>query len=271
MASFLDDDAAGVSHSSGRRQHVVVMRHGDRMDNFDPLWEKTAPRPWDPPLIDAGLRRAFKTGRNFRTILGFPIHRVFVSPFYRCVQTAAQVVSALCAVDYNPATDTDTDTDTGRSVAVDPSRVKVSIEYGLCEVMNNIAIRPKVAPKDGKFSFNVRELEAMMLNGTVDHSVESVYKELPKWQETDAKKRYKQIVEELANRYPLENLLLVTHGEAVATMVDEFSEDNQKVYDVEYCAYTDLKRPIKHEDKSYSAGDFKVVFSSGIETLTDTA
>lgn len=61
-------------------QNVVVMRHGDRMDNFDPTWVVTAERPWDPPLIHDGLVRAFRTGRALRAHLGFPIHRVFVSP-----------------------------------------------------------------------------------------------------------------------------------------------------------------------------------------------
>ncbi|THG08096.1 hypothetical protein TEA_015336 [Camellia sinensis var. sinensis] len=73
-------------------QNVVVMRHGDRIDNFEPLWSASAARPWDPPLVDAGLVRAFCTGRKFRTQLGFPIHCVFVSPFLRCLQTASQVI-----------------------------------------------------------------------------------------------------------------------------------------------------------------------------------
>ncbi|MCH87443.1 phosphoglycerate mutase family protein, partial [Trifolium medium] len=31
-------------------QNVIVMRHGDRIDNSNPLWTSTAARPWDPPL-----------------------------------------------------------------------------------------------------------------------------------------------------------------------------------------------------------------------------
>ncbi|KAE8697510.1 hypothetical protein F3Y22_tig00110621pilonHSYRG00388 [Hibiscus syriacus] len=68
------------SETKTYQQNVLVMRHGDRLDNFDPTWEKTSDRPWDPPLVDNGLARAFRTGRAFRTLLPFPIHRVFVSP-----------------------------------------------------------------------------------------------------------------------------------------------------------------------------------------------
>ncbi|PNX91234.1 phosphoglycerate mutase family protein, partial [Trifolium pratense] len=99
-------------------QNVVVMRHGDRIDNFDPLWIATAPRPWDPPLIKEGRVRAFSTGRKFRNLFGYPLHRVFVSPFLRCVQTAAEAVIALSAVDDNP------DALTGDSVTIDPSKLK---------------------------------------------------------------------------------------------------------------------------------------------------
>lgn len=146
-------------------QNVVVMRHGDRIDNFVPLWISTAARPWDPPLVEAGMKRAFSTGQKLRTHLGFPIHRVFVSPFLRCVQTASEVVSALCALVDDPN-------------AIDPSKVKVSIEYGLCEMLNRHAIRSESAPKDGNFGFKISELEPMFPAGTVDHSVEPFYKEV---------------------------------------------------------------------------------------------
>lgn len=85
-----------------RYQNIVVMRHGDRIDNFDPSWAKTAERKWDPPLVEAGKTRAFNTGRKLRENLCFPIHRVFVSPFLRCLQTAAGVVSGLCSENDDP-------------------------------------------------------------------------------------------------------------------------------------------------------------------------
>ncbi|KAI8545453.1 hypothetical protein RHMOL_Rhmol07G0041200 [Rhododendron molle] len=239
-------------------QNVVVMRHGDRIDNFEPLWAATAARPWDPPLVEAGKVRAFCTGRKFRAQLGFPIHRVFVSPFLRCIQTAAEVVSALCAVD-DVVVDPDRMTSDG--VQIDPSKLKVSIEYGLCEMLNTEAIRPNVAPKDGYFGFNISELEALLPAGTVDHAVEKVYPELPHWEETvkGARDRYAQIIKALADKYPSENILLVSHGEGVGVAFSAFLKD-VLVYEVEYCAYVHSRRPISFgDDKSFTAGDFELI------------
>lgn len=124
-------DPSATPNVDGQRreffQNVVVMRHGDRIDNFEPLWTTTAARPWDPPLVEKGRVRAFRTGRDLKSRLGFPIHRVFVSPFLRCVQTASEVVSALCAVDEYP------DVTCGDRIAIDSSKVKVrSLELHVC-------------------------------------------------------------------------------------------------------------------------------------------
>uniref|UniRef100_A0A7N0UQ74 Phosphoglycerate mutase family protein n=1 Tax=Kalanchoe fedtschenkoi TaxID=63787 RepID=A0A7N0UQ74_KALFE len=190
------------------RQNVIVMRHGDRLDNFEPLWTSTAKRPWDPPLVEAGKTRAFCTGRKIRAKSDSPITRVFVSPFLRCVQTAAEVVAALCSKDNNPAAIS------SDGVAVDPSKVKVAIEPGLCEVLNTRTIRVKSVPTNGEWGFKTPELEALFPAGTVDGSVKPVYKELPKWEEDQdcAKKRYAEVIQALADKYPTDNLLLVTHG-----------------------------------------------------------
>ncbi|GKV04075.1 hypothetical protein SLEP1_g16286 [Rubroshorea leprosula] len=240
-------------------QNVVVMRHGDRLDNVDPTWVKTAERPWDPPLVDAGLDRAFATGRELRNALSFPIHRVFVSPFLRCVQTASQVVLALCAAGDDPNALSSRDV-----VSIDTTKLKVSIEYGLCEMLSREAIAPNLAPADGNFRFNVPELEAMLPAGTVDHTVEPVYKEPPKWEETvvGTRTRYETIIKALADKYPSENLLLVTHGEAVGVSVSAFLK-GATVYEVEYCAYSELRRPVFCNNGSVSAGNFEMLAHSG--------
>ncbi|XP_061364973.1 uncharacterized protein LOC133308367 [Gastrolobium bilobum] len=239
-------------------QNVIVMRHGDRMDNFEPLWASTAARPWDPPLAQAGRIRAFQTGRRLRQSLGFPIHRVFVSPFLRCVQTAAGVVVALSAIDDGPGTAT------GDGVPIDASKVKVSVEYGLCEMMNREAIRLDVAPKDGNWGFDISEREAMLPAGTVDNNVARVYKELPLWEEPvlQTRARYQQIIKDLADKYPNENLLLVTHGEGVGVALSSFKK-NAAVNEVQYCAYVELRRPIVKKEDSVTAGEFDVLTQSG--------
>ncbi|KAL2491238.1 Phosphoglycerate mutase family protein [Abeliophyllum distichum] len=248
------------SNSDPKQQHfyqnVVVMRHGDRIDNFEPLWTSTAARPWDPPLVEAGKVRAFCTGRKLRNQLGFPIHRVIVSPFLRCLQTASEVVSALCAVADHQDDPNDM---SSQGTVIDPSKIKVSIEYGLCEMLNSQAIRLDVAPKDGDFGFNILQCESVLPSGTIDHTVEQVYKELPQWQETveGARARYPEVMKALADKYPSENLLLVTHGEGVGAVVSRFVQDADMVYEVAYCAYSHSKRPIFFSEKqSFTAEDF---------------
>ncbi|XP_052118598.1 uncharacterized protein LOC107495110 isoform X3 [Arachis duranensis] len=230
-------------HTSVSYQNVVVMRHADRLDNFDPCWASTAARPWDPPLFEAGRLRAFQTGRSLRDTLGYPIHRVFVSPFLRCVQTASEVVSALSTVD--------------------AAEVKVSVEYGLCEMMNKMAFRNGVAPNDGNWGFNITQLEAMFPTGTLSSNAERVDKELPQWEESfeETRDRYERIFKELADKYPAENMLFVTHGEGIKVAVSSFRKD-AKVYKVGYCGYVQLRRPILKKDQSFVTGEFDVLTDS---------
>ncbi|CAN8280227.1 unnamed protein product [Cochlearia groenlandica] len=247
------------SNNNEGYQNIFVMRHGDRIDNFEPLWISTAAKAWDPPLVEDGKIRAFRTGQRIRSQIGFPIHRVFVSPFLRCVQTASEVVSALSSVDVDPNAMSSKDVP-----SVDKSKLKVAIEYGLCEMLNSIAIMRDLAPKDGIFDFSLSDLEAMFPQGMVDHNVDMVYKEMPKWEESleGCRDRYVKVVKALADKYPSENLLLVTHGEGVGTTFSTFYKDTT-VYEVDYCAYVELRREVSSEDGSVKTGDYEVVLSHG--------
>ncbi|KAF8110804.1 hypothetical protein N665_0079s0116 [Sinapis alba] len=232
-------------------QHVFVMRHGDRLDNFDPHWAATAPRPWDPPLFDAGVVRAFGTGQRILTQSTFPIHRVFVSPFLRCILTASEVVAALSSLP-------------NAMSSIDKPKLKVAIEYGLCEMMNSVAIWPQVSPRDGNFDFNISDLEAMFPEGMVDHNVDPIYKEMPKWGETieGCRERYVEVVKALADKYPTENLLLITHGEGLDTIFSNFFKD-ATVHEVDYCAYVELRREVSSKDGDVETGEYEVVLSHG--------
>ncbi|XP_068650906.1 uncharacterized protein [Aristolochia californica] len=250
---------AGQCEPSHFVQHVIVMRHGDRIDNAEPLWVANAARPWDPPLTDAGKMRAWCTGKKIRR-LNFRISRVFVSPFYRCIQTASEAVAALCAVD------DDSKAETSQNAVIDPSKVKVSIEYGLCEVLNTDAIRGGIAPKNGSWNLELSQLETMLPSGTVDHTVELIYNELPKWQEEtqEARSRYEKVITALANKFPRENLLFVTHGEGVGVAISSLLK-NVFVYDVEYCAYAHSRRQITFgAGQKFVAGNFEVLTGNGM-------
>nr|GMC82838.1 Ubiquitin-associated and SH3 domain-containing protein [Ipomoea batatas] len=243
-------------------QYIVVMRHGDRLDNVDPLWITQSERPWDPPLHQQGKTRAFTIGQRLRQTLGAPINRVFVSPFLRCLQTASEAVRALCTV-------ADPNHVSSDAVSVDLSKIKVSIEIGLCEMLNRQAIRANVAPKDGDFKFNISECEAQLPTGTIDHSAERVYEKLPEWEESApaARARYMEVVKALADKYPSENLLLVTHGEGVGSVFSDIM-NGVTVYDVEYCGYTILKRCIHlGENQSFTAGELTQQSEFGIKFL----
>ncbi|WVY95591.1 hypothetical protein V8G54_027742 [Vigna mungo] len=91
-----------------------------------------------------GSIRALETGRRLRESLGFPIWRVLISP-------AVVLVQSLAAVEEGGSSN-------GDGVSVDPSEVK----YGLCEMVNNKAICPNVAPKDGNLRFDIVESESML-------------------------------------------------------------------------------------------------------------
>ena len=117
-------------------QRVIVMRHGDRLDQAEPIWPANKPRPWDPPLTDAGLLRAWTVGKRIRAAAaadGWAVHRVLVSPFLRCRQTAARAVAALCAVPDDAALLAIED---AANVPLDTSRLKVRSKEISCRCMN---------------------------------------------------------------------------------------------------------------------------------------
>ncbi|VVB06378.1 unnamed protein product [Arabis nemorensis] len=238
-------------------QNVIVMRHGDRKDDFDPLWVSTAERQWDPPLAHDGMVRAFGTGQRIRSQIGFPIHRVFISPFLRCIQTAAEIVAALSAVEFDPNAKSSKDVPLS-----DNSKLKVSIEFGLCEILSTIFIKHEIAPKDGKFDFKISDLEAMFPEGMVDHDVDMVYKEVPQWGESvqDSTDRYANTLKVLADKYPSENLIFITHWGGVSATLYKYFKDATK-YVVGYCGCVELTRQVLNNDK---AVEFEVVTSHGV-------
>ncbi|XP_048131828.1 uncharacterized protein LOC115731514 isoform X4 [Rhodamnia argentea] len=253
--------AARLERPHHHHQHVVVMRHGDRLDNIDRLWPSTTPRPWDPPLAEVGQARAFETAKGLPAQLGFPIHRVVVSPFRRCVDTALGLIAGLSAPDEDP------DAVTGDG-GIDPSKVKVSIEYGLGELFNNIAIRhPPPCPEDhADWGFNIPEIEALIPLDALDNTVKPVFSKLPQWGETEpmARDRYLHTIRSLADRYPSENLPLITHGEAVKVTVSTHLEDTARFnIMIDYCGYAQLRRQVVRNGDLLEAGEFELLGNHG--------
>ena len=103
-------------------QNIFVLRHGEALTGND-----SGARPWDPPLSDRGKLQAWRVGRNFR-MDEWNITRVVISPFLRCVQTAAEVIAGLCLLPSSVEV-----CDKGRTIAPNPSccSIKVHSPYSL--------------------------------------------------------------------------------------------------------------------------------------------
>ncbi|KAK4752318.1 hypothetical protein SAY87_021116 [Trapa incisa] len=254
-------------------QNVIVMRHGDRLDNFVPdvdAWVRETARPWDPPLNEKGCHRSHATGVELRTQLGFTIDRVVVSPFMRCVETASEVVSALLSSEERVSS-------ARRVVApIGPPAIKVCVDYGLCEMFNGVAIRhpPKDPTKEGEWGFELSQIKLKFPEGTVDPQYEPVADKLPKWGETrgDARARYERVLGAIADKYPCENLLLITHGEGLKATVSTIL-NGTRIHDVKYCAFVKLGREIitLNGDSSLSAKEFGDVSHHGYLLEADDA
>lgn len=152
---------------------------------------------------------------------GWNITRVLVSPFLRCVQTAAEVITALCLVDSS------SDPSSSREAVIDPSKVKVSFEFGLSELMNARAIRrppEEATAQDIPWHQELSHLAAMFPEGTFDSTVKPIWPQIPAWREStaDAHQRYATTLLSVANKFVKENVLCVTHGQGVGVSVAEF-------------------------------------------------
>lgn len=52
---------------TGRQvQVVIVIRHGERIDNVDYDWVIRSKRPYDPPLTEVGVKQAWEVGSAFK-------------------------------------------------------------------------------------------------------------------------------------------------------------------------------------------------------------
>lgn len=71
---------------------IWLLRHGERLDTIDSNWKKTAARPFDPPLSEQGQREAQQVAQRLRDE---SLAHIFVSPFYRTVQTAQPIAKVL--------------------------------------------------------------------------------------------------------------------------------------------------------------------------------
>jgi broad specificity phosphatase PhoE len=159
-------------------QTVWITRHGNRQDFFQPEWFNTAERPYDPPLAEDGIAQAKLLGKRLQSE---QIHHIFCSPFLRTVQTAFEVAEIL--------------------------DLPIALESGLGEWLH-----PEWMP-----GMPVRmPLEQLMqLYPRIDPTYESLIQPTYPETEADVLKRTGKVSQTLSQRFPNQNLLLVSHGVAV--------------------------------------------------------
>ena len=55
----------GEDQTTETSQIIMVMRHGERLDNLDHMWIHRAARPYDPPITEEGVKQAQIAGQRF--------------------------------------------------------------------------------------------------------------------------------------------------------------------------------------------------------------
>jgi broad specificity phosphatase PhoE len=159
-------------------QNIWITRHGNRLDFIKPEWFNTAARPYDPPLAEDGILQAQALGKRLKEE---QISQIFCSPFLRTVQTAFEVAQILS--------------------------LSIQLEPGLGEWLH-----PEWMPKMPERT-SMAELVAQypLINSDYQPLI------LPNYPETEADlmERTGRVSQVLSDRYPDQNILLVSHAVAV--------------------------------------------------------
>ncbi|KAH7352157.1 hypothetical protein KP509_19G032600 [Ceratopteris richardii] len=132
--------------------------------------------------------------------------------------------------------------------------------------MNSYAIRAPNIPPTGPTTLELEALEALLPVGTVDPTVTKILTNLPNWRETldSSHKRYLDTFQAIADLFPTENILCVTHGEAIGVSVTH--HQNVIVYQVRYCAVSHLQRPVHSLGSPPAAGPIELLTEPGDES-----
>eukprot|EP00931_Biecheleriopsis_adriatica_P000336 TRINITY_DN10035_c0_g1_i1.p1 TRINITY_DN10035_c0_g1~~TRINITY_DN10035_c0_g1_i1.p1 ORF type:complete len:630 (+),score=112.31 TRINITY_DN10035_c0_g1_i1:68-1891(+) len=209
-------------------QLFAVARHAERADDVGAAVEGM---PWclsqdshcwpqDPPLSDSGQKVAKEFGEKLRVTaqdLGTEVHVVVSSPYFRCVQTAAQVCQSL-----GPDT----------KLLIDNSLGEI---FGPCvmgEVEPVSVVRPLQQSIDFCSSIGISCLEARRLLGS-----------WPQWPETlrSARQRMARRFEEYLRRghQVRRNFVLVSHADCVGAALSLIPAESgcRHVEKVNFCGY----------------------------------
>eukprot|EP01060_Flectonema_neradi_P012909 TRINITY_DN19697_c0_g1_i1.p1 TRINITY_DN19697_c0_g1~~TRINITY_DN19697_c0_g1_i1.p1 ORF type:complete len:271 (+),score=33.08 TRINITY_DN19697_c0_g1_i1:110-922(+) len=186
-----------------KEQIVYIVRHGHRIDDFDPTWSEGTDRPYDPPLTPEGIETASKVGVEFSELPDDekPVH-VISSPFIRCVQTAVEIAKKL-------------------------GIPTVCINYSIGEIHSEQVLKHSSEPE----YVIPDEIDGISIN----HDNPGTRPPFPE-ERSSAFVRYSEAFSSVPDS-PYKNMVLVSHGEAVGQSVSSLLP-NMTVFDTPYCCYT---------------------------------
>jgi len=210
------------------KQVVVILRHSERLDCVDPYYrnsEEGQRFPFDTPLTEKGIQLAREVAQELAVLTlkaNFAI--IASSPYKRCLQTAAQIASVL--------------------------KLPVVIDQEMGEV------REKAMPQDSPAHRSPEQLQAMaqdlgltLLNPMRKNGGVKIFGKQPPWPERleEAKNRYIVRLETYIrqSRETRQNMILVTHADAVAAALVMFERGSADVQKMDFCARVMASRSIE--------------------------
>lgn len=232
-----------------RRQYLVVMRHGERIDEVDKAWGASSDRPFDPWLSPKGEEQAKDVAARLKK---FNFQHVYISPFYRTIQTARFAAEGL---------------------GIDPSRWTIS-----CLVAEFLS--PRILVRKGGvlpeghindwFWENQDPISHLKqrLPGIADKVKfgELKFKRYPE-NLLNSRARYGRAFQELAEEAGGENLLVVTHWDGISASVTRLLPW-ALVYPVLHTGWTAAYRE-QFEDGSWSRWELESKSGENGVTWTD--
>ncbi|DBA67607.1 hypothetical protein WJX79_004788 [Trebouxia sp. C0005] len=225
-----------------KRQHFVVMRHGERIDEMDKSWSAQASRPYDPYLTPKGEEQAKAVAEQLKQ---FDIKKVYISPFYRCLQTTMFAMEG----------------------------VKVSPENWTISCAVSEFLNPWImVKKGGKLpqghindwfweDKDMKDYMATRLPKDIASRIKYGQQTFLRFPENllNSRARYAKAFQDIADEVDGENVLIVTHGDAVNSSVTRLMPWTI-VYPVLHTGFTVAYRD-QHQDGTW--GGWVLQSSSG--------
>ncbi|CAB3404275.1 unnamed protein product [Caenorhabditis bovis] len=163
---------------------IWLVRHGERIDNVDKKWKDNNPKKWDDPeLTTRGKTQSAEVGK---ALANYNIEKIICSPFTRCVETAAVIVTMM----QNP-----------------PS---ICIEPGFMEPLSSCMDPPSIPTMESLKNLTTR----------IDESYEPVMKTVSGETPGDlgCAERVINTFKGVLKKFPTGNLLIITHGTPIANL-----------------------------------------------------